>query len=187
MYINKFKMTTFIDLLFTQECLNKLEELFYTTFYCNTYIGYENVLTELSKTINMSGNGDSFKDVSLQETLDTYLLITEQHYMIGNNDDNVMKEIIFHSVLILFVDIIIIPSNIVFDSNLKILHTQFILPITGNINIKRFIQNNYEKITKIYGEVSNYNTYYGHNEYNKYFKDELLTYLEFNSQGSILK
>ena len=186
MYINKFKMTTIIELLFTQECLNKLEELFYTTFYCNTYIGYENVLTELNRICDSRENPSSlFKDMLLKETIDTYLLFTQKNY---TTDDNVMNEIIFHSVLKLFVDIIIIQLCLIFENKLKLLHTQFILPITGNINIKHFIQNNFQKIDHIYGEdIFEMYGQYGWNRYIDYIKEELITYFEFNSQGSILK
>lgn len=171
-------MTRIIDLLFTTECLDKLEELFYNTFYCTTYTGYENVLTELSKSFISTGNsGYYFKNRSLEEAKDMYLLVANQTYTI---DDDLMNNIIFHSVLNLFVDIIIIPRCLLFENKLKILNRQFILPITGNINIINFIQNNCEKINHIYGEDEP-------NEYIKYMKEELTEYFEFNSQVSTLK
>ena len=174
-------MTRIIDLLFTQECLDNLEELFYTSFYCNTYIGYENVLTELSNPILSTGNNDHyFTNISLQEVTDMYLLVTERTYTI---DDDVMNDIIFHSVLKLFLDIIIIPRIprcLLFENKLKILNRYFILPITGNINIMNFIQNNFDQINHIYGEDEP-------NEYITYIKEELTEYFEFNSQKSVLK
>ena len=168
-------MTKIIDLLFTQECLDKLEELFYTTFYCNTYIGYENVLTELCQTTGISDI--LFKRIILQKTIDAYLLTTTQNYTI---DDDVMNNIIFYSVLKLFVDIIM-PTS-VYENNITILNNQFILPITGNINLIYSIK---EKINYIYGE--DVFEEYGTDEYINYIKEELTEYFEFNSQGTILK
>ena len=168
-------MTKIIDLLFTQECLDKLEELFYTTFYCNTYIGYENVLTELCQTTGISDI--LFKRIILQKTIDTYLLTTTQNYTI---DDDVMNNIIFYSVLKLFVDIIM-PTS-VYENNITILNNQFILPITGNINLIYSIK---EKINYIYGE--DVFEEYGTDEYINYIKEELTEYFEFNSQVTTLK
>ena len=176
-------MTRIIDLLFTQECLDKLEELFYTSFYCTTYIGYENVLSELSKTFISTGdNGYYFKNISLHEVTDMYLLVAERTYTIH---DDVMNDIIFNSVLNLFVDIIIIPRCLLFENKLKILNRRFILPITGNINIMNFIQNNSDKINHIYGK--DIYKEYGWNQCIKYMKEELTEYFKFNSQKSILK
>jgi hypothetical protein len=176
-------MTRIIDLLFTHETLNKLEELFYTTFYCTTYTGYENVLTELSNIFCISGNsGRHFKNMFLDEVKDIYLMKANKHYEI---DDDVMNSIIFHSVLNLFVDIIIIPTCFLFENKLKILNSHFIVPITGNINITNFIQADFNKINNIYGEDIHYK--YGWNEYKKYIHDEMTQYFKFNSQGSILK
>lgn len=168
-------MTQIIDFLFTQECLDKLEELFYTTFYCNTYIGYENVLTELCQTTGISDI--LFKRIILQKTIDTYLLTTTQNYTI---DDDVMNNIIFYSVLKLFVDIIM-PTS-VYENNITILNNQFILPITGNINLIYSIK---EKINYIYGE--DVFEEYGTDEYINYIKEELTEYFEFNSQVTTLK
>lgn len=173
-------MTRIIDLLFTQECLNKLEELFYTTFYCNTYIGYDNVLSVLNKSFILSGiSGSFFKDSMLQDTKDTYLLVTTNNYTI---DDDIMNNIIFHSVLKLFVDIIIISRGNLFENKLKILNRQFIIPITGNINIMNSIQKICDILNHNYGEDvdDQYN-------YITYIKEELTEYFEFNSQCSILK
>ena len=175
-------MTRIVDLLFTQECLNKLEELFYTTFYCNTYTGYENVVKELSKIFNTrQNNSNLFKQVLLREPIEIYLLATNKNYTI---DDDVMKNIIFHSILKLFVAIII-PTCDMFDIEEELLNRQFILQITGNINIMHFIQKNCDIINHIYGE----DVYkeYGWNEYINYIKEELTEYFEFNSQGSTLK
>ena len=168
-------MTQIIDFLFTQECLDKLEELFYTTFYCNTYIGYENVLTELCQTTGISDI--LFKRIILQKTIDTYLLTTTQNYTI---DDDVMNNIIFYSVLKLFVDNIM-PTS-VYENNITILNNQFILPITGNINLIYSIK---EKINYIYGE--DVFEEYGTDEYINYIKEELTEYFEFNSQVTTLK
>ena len=171
-------MTRIIDLLFTKECLYRLEELFYNTFYYSTYTGYENVLTELSNSFISTGdNGLYFKNRSLQDAKDMYLLTAERTYTI---DDDLMYDIIFHSVLLLFVNIIITPRCLLFDNKLKILNRQFILPITGNINLINFIRNNCDEISHIYGEDEP-------TEYIRYIKDELLDYFEFNSQANILK
>ena len=171
-------MTKIIDLLFTQECLDKLEELFYTTFYCNTYKGYDNVLTDIcNRFIPENQNDGKFKRILLNGTIDTYLLTTKQQYTI---DDNVMNNIIFYSVLKLFVDIIM-PTS-VYENNITILNNQFILPITGNINLIYSIK---EKINYIYGE--DVFEEYGTDEYINYIKEELTEYFEFNSQGTILK
>lgn len=169
-------MTRIIDLLFTKECLYRLEELFYNTFYCTTYTGYENVLTELSNSF-ISDNGHYFKNRTLKDATDMYLLTAERSYTI---DDDLMHDIIFHSVLELFVNIIITPRCLLFDNKLKILNRRFILPITGNINIINFIRNNCDEISHIYGEDEP-------SEYIRYVKDELLDYFEFNSQANTLK
>jgi hypothetical protein len=135
-------------------------------------------LTELSKSFISTGdNGHYFKNRSLEDAKDMYLLTAERTYTIH---DDLMHTITFHSVLELFVNIIMTPRFLLFDNKLKILNRQFILPITGNININTFIRNNCEEIQHIYGEDEP-------TEYIRYIKDELLDYFEFNSQASTLK
>jgi hypothetical protein len=94
-----------------------------------------------------------------------------------------MDDIIFHTVLDLFIDIII-P---LFNNKLYILNKKFILPITGDINIMDFIRSQPQRdmINHYYGE----DVYeeYGWNEYIKYIKEELTEYFEYNTQPSILK
>lgn len=175
-------MTSIIQILFTQECLNELEDLFYNKFYCNTYIGYENVLNELSDSFDSNCNID-FTNIELQEVLDNYLLFTETNYTI---DDHIMSEIVFHSVITLFVNIVIIQKCKPPAYKFNILHEKFILPITGNINISNLIKQHKDKIDHVYGE--DIYKEYGWNEYLTYVKEELSTYIEFNSQpSSILK
>ena len=116
----------------------------------------------------------------LQKTKHTYVLFTKRNYTI---DDHVMDDIIFHTVLDLFIDIII-P---LFNNKLYILNKKFILPITGDINIMDFIRSQPQRdmINHYYGE----DVYeeYGWNEYIKYIKEELTEYFEYNTQPSILK
>jgi hypothetical protein len=170
-------MTSIIDLLFTQETLNKLENLFYTTFYCNTYTGFENVLTEI--TDKKTGY---LKYKELQKIIDTYLLITQNKF---TTDDDTMSEIIFQSVLKLFINIII--SNL-FPDQLKYLHRKFILPITGNMNYIKFVKSQPQRdvMNIIHGE--DIYAKYGIGGCLKYIKDELYEYFKFKPEStSILK
>ncbi len=74
------------------------------------------------------------------------------------------------------------PTSVYERDSIIILNNQFILPITGNINIIGSIK---DKISYIYGE--DVFEEYGTDEYIKYIKEELTEYFEFNSQTTILK